>query len=77
VENKGLMTSEDGRTVPPETPGAARYIALLAEELAQIAKRHDLEALAHILEMARLEAEQISRRGDGPAPEGGRPDGSS
>jgi hypothetical protein len=46
------MTSENGHTVPPETPGAARYIALLAEELAQI-----------ILDMARLEAEQISGAG--------------
>jgi hypothetical protein len=45
-----------------DTPGtAALYIASLAEELAQLAKRNGLDALGHILEMARLEADQISK----------------
>ena len=56
------MTSETGRTAPPGAPEAASYIASLVEELARIAKSHDLDALAHILDMARLEAEQISKR---------------
>lgn len=45
-----------------ETQSAALYIASLAEELARLAKRHDLDSLAYILEMARLEADQISKR---------------
>ena len=34
----------------------------MAEELARLAKSHNLEALAYILDMARLEADQISKR---------------
>ena len=45
-----------------ETPSAAAlYIATLTDELAQIAKSHDLESLAYILDMARLEADQIAQ----------------
>ncbi len=58
------MTSEASRTFPPETPEAARYIASLAEELAELAKRHGLDALAHVLKMAQLEADQICKRWD-------------
>jgi hypothetical protein len=68
------MTSDNGGVPPPEAPGsAALYIAALAEELARLAKSHDLDALAYILDMARLEADQISRRWDGhngPGPSG-------
>ena len=43
-----------------ETPDqAAQYIASLTQELAQIARRNGLETLSHILEMARLEADQL------------------
>jgi len=43
-----------------ETPdSAAHYIAALAHELAQIARRNGLDTLSYILEMARLEADQI------------------
>jgi hypothetical protein len=35
------------------------------EELSRLAKSHDLDALAHLLDMARLEAEQISKRWNG------------
>jgi hypothetical protein len=41
---------------------AALYIASLADELARLAKSHDLETLAYILDMARMEADQISKR---------------
>jgi len=41
---------------------AARYIASLADELAQLAKRNGLDALSYILEMARIEAEQAGKR---------------
>ena len=50
-----------GGAPPPESPTAAAiYIAMLAEELSQMAKRHGLESLRYILEMARLEANQIA-----------------
>jgi hypothetical protein len=45
-----------------ETPDSvARYIATLAGELSKIAKRNGLDTLAHLLEMARLEADQIGK----------------
>ena len=44
------------------TPGhVATYIASIAEELAQLAKRNGLDPLAYILDMARLEADQVSK----------------
>ena len=46
-----------------ETPDqAAIYIASLTQEFAQIARRNGLDTLSHILEMARLEAEQLIKR---------------
>jgi len=45
-----------------ETPGdAAEYIGALSEELAQIARRHGLDSLGYILDMARMEADQIAK----------------
>jgi hypothetical protein len=45
-----------------ETPdSAAEYIATLTRELAQIARRNGLDALGYILEMARLEADQVAK----------------
>jgi hypothetical protein len=49
----------------------ALYIGSLAEELSSLAKNHDFDALAYILDMARLEADQVSKRYNGrsdPAP---------
>jgi hypothetical protein len=54
----------------PDALGVARYIALVTEELARLAKNQDLEALAYLLEMARLEASQVSRQNGGGAPRG-------
>jgi len=61
------MQRRAGGTPQPESPtAAALYIGTLAEELAQMAKRHGLESLHYILEMARLEAEQVAKAsGDG------------
>ena len=61
------MQRRTGGTPQPESPtAAALYIGTLAEELAQMAKRHGLESLHYILEMARLEAEQVAKAsGDG------------
>jgi len=45
-----------------QSPGAAAYyIASLVSELAQLATGHRLDGLAYILDMARLEAEQIAK----------------
>jgi hypothetical protein len=40
---------------------AALYIGSLTDELAKIARRNGLDLLGYILEMARLEAEQIAK----------------
>jgi hypothetical protein len=40
---------------------AAEYVATFAGELALIARRHGLDTLGYLLEMARLEAENLSR----------------
>ncbi len=44
---------------------AAAYVAELSRDLALIARRHDLDALGFILEMARLEAENTTRHMNG------------
>jgi hypothetical protein len=41
---------------------AAAYIAEISSDLAQIARRHGFDALAFILDMARLEAETLTER---------------
>ena len=46
-------------------PEVALYIGSIAEELARLAKNHDFDALAYILDMARLEADQVSKRFSG------------
>jgi hypothetical protein len=56
------MASEKGHQFnAAEAPDAALYIASIADELARLAKSYDLEPLAYILDMARLEADQISQ----------------
>ena len=55
-ENNGEVSDDN------ETPdSAARYIALLADELAKLAARNGLETLGYILEMARLEADEVGK----------------
>jgi hypothetical protein len=56
------MQRRAGGLPQPESPtAAALYIATLAEELAQMARRQGLESLSYILEMARLEADQVAK----------------
>jgi hypothetical protein len=51
-----------GGSPSPETSiAAALYIATMAEELAQMARQHGLDSLCYILEMARLEADQVAK----------------
>jgi hypothetical protein len=49
----------DGTDTPE---AAAHYIAALAGQLAEIARRNGLDTLSAILEMARLEADQATKR---------------
>ena len=52
--------------VPPSPGGdraaAASYLAAMTADFAAMARRHDFEALAYILDMARLEAEATVQR---------------
>jgi hypothetical protein len=59
------MNSE--REQQAEMPDAALYIASMIIELARLAKSHNLDALAYLLDMARLEADQVSRTWNGQA----------
>jgi hypothetical protein len=58
-----MHDSEDfGGPNNQETPAnAAEYIASLADELSHLAKRNGLDALSYILDMARLEADQVAK----------------
>jgi len=60
------MTGGNGRS-EDGAPSAALYIGSLADELARLAKSHDLDALAYILHMARLEADQVAKYAPEPA----------
>lgn len=51
---------EAGDGVPEE---AARFIGETVIELAQLARRQRLDLLAHLLDMALMEADEIARRG--------------
>ena len=55
---------------------AALYIAVMTGELARLAETHNLDALAYILDMAHLEADQIAKQGaiSGPPHESAGPD---
>jgi hypothetical protein len=62
-----------------ESPTAsALYIASLAEELARLARTHGFETLAYLLDLAGLEADQLSkssRAGSSTRPGAGGPGG--
>jgi hypothetical protein len=58
AEDDDETGGSDGRETPDS---AALYIASLADELAKIAHRNGLEVLGYILEMARIEADQVAK----------------
>lgn len=63
-KGRGQLTvfDEEQRGQMGESPGAsALYIASLAEELARLARTHGFETLAYLLDLARLEADHISK----------------
>ena len=55
----------DAQTRAQERADAAAYIADLSASLAEIAKRHRLEALGYLLDMVHTEAESQARAKDG------------
>jgi hypothetical protein len=55
------MIQPSRRPTGPEMPDAADYISSIVEELARLAKSLNLDALAYILDMARLEADQAAQ----------------
>lgn len=52
---------------PPAALDVARYIAQMTTELASIARSTDLQLLAYFLEMARVEATNLTRKLDASA----------
>ena len=66
----------DSDAVKSKPTDAALYIAVMASELARLAETHDLDALAYILHMAHLEADQIAKQWaiNGPPHESAGPD---
>jgi hypothetical protein len=54
-----------GPTDIGDSRAVAAYVAELSGSLAAIARRHGLDTLGYILEMAREEAQNNSRPGDG------------
>jgi len=55
------MTFPDDETSRDAQRAAADYVAALVMELALIARGHRLDTLGYLLEVARLEAESVSR----------------
>ncbi len=65
------MAAQEGPNGQPDDddqPGdggpreAARFVSKSAGELAQLSRRHGLDMLGYLLEMAQLEADEIVRR---------------
>ena len=58
-----MHDDDDGGSLSgQETPDStAHYIASMTGELAKMARRNGLDALGYILEMARIEADQIAK----------------
>jgi hypothetical protein len=57
---------QDGREGADGGPGeAARFLAGHLAELVTLARRHRLDTLAYLLDMAKLEADETLRRSSG------------
>jgi hypothetical protein len=59
------MTPPDDETSRAAQRAAADYVAAVVLELVLIARSHRLDTLGYLLEVARLEAESISRSSNG------------
>jgi len=65
LEKRFRMADQSEAMETTDRVAAANYVATLSAELALIARRHGLDALAYILDMARLEAENASHHMNG------------
>ncbi len=61
------MPGQFGKDGSGDPDNVASYVATLSADLAMMARRHGLDTLGYLLDMARLEAENLTR----PAPERG------
>jgi hypothetical protein len=65
-DDAGAVKAQGGPSQHPVNRAmAADYVAELSTELANLARQHGLDALAYILDMARLEAENANRHVNG------------
>ena len=55
------MIGESGKDGAGDPANVASYVASLSADLATMARRHGLETLGYLLDMARLEAESLMR----------------
>jgi len=55
------MTGQVGKDGGGDPANVASYVASLSADLATMARRHGLETLGYLLDMARLEAESQMR----------------
>lgn len=61
-DNRGDVLRADSLAGDGGPAEAASVISEAVAELAQISRRHRLDMLAHLLDMARLEADEFVRR---------------
>ena len=61
MPNQTVSRSGEGE----DRAAVANYVAALSADLAALARRHGFDTLGYLLDMARLEAENESRHGDG------------
>jgi hypothetical protein len=57
------MADQQATPGPKDRAAAASYIAALTADLGQIARRHKLDLLGYLLEMAHMEAQNQTRDG--------------
>jgi len=60
-----MDNNSGARGAGADRAAAASYVAELSAQLAKIARRHGLDTLGFILDMACLEAENVNRTTDG------------
>jgi hypothetical protein len=61
-DNRGDVPRTDPRAGDGGPAEAASVISAAVAELAQLSRSHRLDMLAHLLDMARLEADEFVRR---------------
>ena len=56
------MADHSGNVAGQDRDQVAAYVAELTNELAEVSRRHGLDVLGYLLDMARLEAENVVHR---------------